>query len=130
MNFDKTDDCEHDDDYGHFCVLEESPYVSNYHQKIYIQNNRLITVHNYHKPSLYPADYYHGDSHHITISAAAAGENLKTEMIHMSNPHRNHKNDDDDDSNKGSRDKILISLIEMCIFSMFVSAVVIIMTMN
>jgi hypothetical protein len=56
-------------------------------------------------------------------------------MIQMSKPYSNnnhHKNDDDDDDNnkKGARDKIFIMLTQMCVFSIFVSAVVIIMTMR
>jgi hypothetical protein len=37
MIFDKTNiDDEHDDDYGHFCILEESLHANNYYQKVYI----------------------------------------------------------------------------------------------
>jgi hypothetical protein len=87
-------------------------------------------MHNYDKPSLYPADYYYDDSVYVTIPVKL--ENLKNEMIHMSKPcsNNNHKNDDDDDNKKGTRDKIFIMLTQMCVFSIFVSAVVIIMTMR
>jgi hypothetical protein len=86
-------------------------------------------MHNYDNPSMRPVDYYYDDSVYVTIPAKK--ENFKNEMIRMSTPckNNNHKNDDDD-NNKGSRDKMFVMLTHMCIFSIFVSAVVIIMTMN
>ena len=131
MNFDKTNsDHDYEDDYGHFCILEENAHVNNYVQRVYIHNDTHITMHNYDKPSLYPADYYYDDSVYVTIPVKL--ENLKNEMIHMSKPcsNNNHKNDDDDDNKKGTRDKIFIMLTQMCAFSIFISAVVIIMTMR
>jgi len=135
MNFDKTNtEHDYDDDYGHFCVLEENTHVNNYVQRVYIQNNRYIIMHNYDKPSLYHVDYYYDDSLCVTIPVKL--ENLKNEMIQMSKPYSNnnhHKNDDhddDDDNKKGARDKIFVMLTQMCVFSIFVSAVVIIMTMR
>jgi hypothetical protein len=125
MNFDKTDACEHDDDYGHFCVLEENLYANHHVQRVYLQNNRYISLYNYDKPSLYPADYYYDNSIRITIPSQIKFETEK----HQRNRMNNHKNDDDDNG-KGMNKKIFIILTQMCVFSVFVSAVVIIMTMR
>ena len=131
MNFDKTNiDQDYDDDYGHFCILEENAHVNNYVQRVHIHKDTYITMHNYDKPSLYPVDYYYNDSVYVTIPVKL--ENVKKEMIHMSKPcsNNNHKNDDDDDNKKGTRDKMFVMLTHMCVFSIFVSAVVIIMSMR
>lgn len=133
MNFDKTNIHEQDEDYGHFCVLEDNSYMNNYHQKVYVHNNEgCVALYDYDKPSLYPVDYYYDDSIRLTIPVKIEKE--KTKMIQMSNPRRNynnHKNDDggddDDDNHKGSHDKIFMIFAQLCIFSMFVSTVVIIM---
>jgi hypothetical protein len=129
MNFDKTDPCEHDNDYGHFCVLEENTHANNYVQRVYIQNNRYITLHNYDKPSLYPVDYYYDNSIRVTMPGKIKFDKEKTQKRY--NNIHNHKNDDDDDNDKGINKKIFIILTHMCVFSIFVStAVVIIMTMR
>jgi hypothetical protein len=123
MNFDKTDACENDNDYGHFCVLEENLYANNYVQRVYLQNNKYITLHNYDKPSLYPVDYYYDNSIRITIPSQIKFDKENTQKKY------NHKNDDDDNG-KGVNKKIFIMLTQMCVFSVFVSAVVIIITMH
>ena len=122
MNFDKTDACENDNDYGHFCVLEENLYANNYVQRVYLQNNRYITLHNYDKPSLYPADYYYDNSIRITIPSQIKFDKENTQKKYNKN--------DDDDNDKYSNKKIFIMLTQMCAFSFFVSAVVIIITMR
>jgi hypothetical protein len=134
MNFDKTNVHDEDNDYGHFCVLEENTHANNYVQRVYIQNNRYITLHNYDKPSLYPADYYYDNSIRVTMPGKIKFEKENTQKKYYHNNHNNHKNDDrddDDDNDKGINKKIFIILTHMCVFSIFVStAVVIIMTMR
>jgi len=129
MNFDKTDACEHDNDYGHFCILEENTHANNYVQRVYIQNNRYITLHNYDKPSLYPADYYYDDSTRVIMPSKIKFETENHQRKYNNNNDNNHKNDDDDNG-KGINKKIFIMLTHMCVFSFLVSAVVIIMTMR
>jgi hypothetical protein len=58
MNFENFDKyIEEDDDYGHYCNLEEN-YINNYHQKVYFYNAHAILTNN-DKPSLYAVDYYY-----------------------------------------------------------------------
>ena len=123
MNFDKTDPCEHDDDYGHFCVLEENLYANNYVQRVYLQNNRYISLFNYEKPSLYPPDYYYDNYIRITIPNQNKFDKENTQKKYR-------KNDHDDDNGKGLNKKIFIMVTQLCVFSLFVSAVVIIITMR
>lgn len=133
MNFDKTNAYDEDNDYGHFCVLEENVHANNYIQRVYIQNNRCITLHNYDKPSLYPVDYYYDNSIRITIPGKAKMQNENPKRKYNKNSddgHDSHNGDSDDDNHKGSNKKIFIMLTQMCVFSFFVSTVVIIMMMR
>lgn len=125
MNFDKINVHDEDNDYGYFCVLEENAHANNYIQRVYIQNNRCITLHNYDKPSIYPVDYYYDNSMRVTIPNQIKFEKENTQKKY-------NKNDEsgDDDNNKYSNNKIFIMFTQICIFSFFVSAVVIIMTMR
>jgi hypothetical protein len=131
MNFDKTNVYDEDNDYGHFCVLEENAHANNYIQRVYIQNNRCITLHNYDKPSLYPVDYYYDNSIRITMPGKAKIETENTQKKYNKDGNDNEDDDEHDHgNNKYSNKKIFIMLTQMCVFSVFVSAVVIIITMR
>ena len=126
MNFDKTNVHDEDNDYGHFCVLEENAHANNYIQRVYIQNNRYITLHNYDKPSLYPVDYYYDNSIRMSMPGKTKFETENKQKKY----NKNSDDDDDNDNNKYGNQKIFIMITQMCVFSFFVSAVVIIMTMR
>jgi len=67
----------------------------------------------------------------ITLPPINRNEKIKFETEkHARNRMNNHKDDDDDDNGKGVNEKIFIMLTQMCVFSLFVSAVVIIITMR
>jgi hypothetical protein len=127
MNFDKTNVYEEDNDYGHFCILEENTHANNYVQMVYIQNNRYNTLHNYDKPSLYPVDYYYYDnSMRVTMPGKIKFDKENTQKKYYHNNHKNDDRDDDDDNHKGVNKKIFIFLTHMCVFSIFVSTVVVV----
>ena len=138
MNFEKTNVHDEDNDYGYFCVLEENTYMNNYHQKVYVQNNRYITMHDYVKPSLYPINYYYDD---LVVNIPQLRLDIESpKPVNVSNSQRKHTNqynasqnnykNDDDDNGKGTNKKIFVVLTQMCIFTVFISSVVVIMTMR
>jgi ATP-dependent Zn protease len=103
--YDSDDDC----GYGFYCNLEND--YSHYHIKNYKQNKLYIKIHNYDKPSIFPTEYYLDTSK----------DKIEIEM----------KDDDDEDKFAKKKNSIFIRIFgQLCIFSIFISTVVMIMKMR
>jgi len=120
-NFDKYTDNQDDDDYGHYCNLENN-YINNYHQKVYFYNAHAILT-NDDKPSLYSIDYYYypdvPDDKYIKIKTFKY-EVEKKETIPETIP--------EDHKYKKYFQKVGITCMEIVMFSIFVVSTVYIIT--
>lgn len=125
MNFENFDKyIEENDDYGHYCNLEEN-YINNYHQKVYFYNAHAILTNN-DKPSLYSVDYYYypdvPDDKYIKIKSFKyeIKKEIKPDDIPL----------EEEPKYKKYFQKIGTTCIEMVMFSVFVSAIYIIIQMH
>jgi hypothetical protein len=118
-NFDKSTDNQ-DDDYGHYCNLENNT-INDYHQKVYFYNAYAILT-NDDKPSLYSIDYYYypdvPDDKYIKI---------KTFKYEVEKKETKPETKPEENKYKKYMAKLTKVCIEIVMFSIFVSTMYIIM---
>jgi hypothetical protein len=126
-NFDKSIDNYDDDDYGHFCNLENN-YINDYHQKVYFYNAHAILT-NDDKPSLYSIDYYYypdvPDDKYVKIKTFKY--ELEKKETKSDEKEENPETKPEENKYKKYMVKLTKVCIEIAMFSIFASAVYIIM---